>query len=94
MRLQTACMETTNMTSKLVCTLFLGLFASGCAISSKANDWSGGGMPNVVIAGHDGSSERGPAVAERAPVVRDDDRDVEGRRPPPLHEALVCARCR
>lgn len=85
--------ETLNMTSKIVCAVLLALTATGCAVSSKANDWNGGSIPSVVIAGHDGSSERGPVVAERAPTVRDDDRGV-AHRAVPLHEALVCSRCR
>lgn len=82
------------MTSKIVCAFFLALTLGGCATSSKANDWNGGSIPSLVIAGHDGSSERGPVVVERAPMVREDDRGVADHRSPPLHEALVCTRCR
>lgn len=86
------------MNSKLVLALVVALapLAAGCAVSSKADAWSGGGIPSVIAAGHDGSSERGATVAMRndGPIGRTEHERTIEARPVALHEALTCARCR
>lgn len=79
----------------LATVLFVGPFTAGCAVSSKADSWSGGGIPSIVATGQDTSSERGSdaRLAARAPIDRGDARDHVEPRPVPLHEAMICARC-